>query len=188
MEGLIYIFKNWHSSGFLNNFFKIVTTLGDAGIFWIVLGLVFLSFKKTRICGIVMFVSLGIGFVLNDFVLKSIIARPRPFEANPEFKKFILSIGMDLPSGFSMPSGHAYSSFNCATIITLFLKKKGAFSYIIAFLIAFSRIFMCVHYPTDVLLGAVLGILTATICYVVYRAVMKKIKFCEREKVRKLNV
>lgn len=184
MEGLIYINENWHGSNFFNTFFKCVTMLGEAGVFWIVLGIILICFKKTRASGIVMLVSLLVGFCLNDFVLKNLIARPRPFSKNQEFAEFLESISMKKPSGFSMPSGHSYVAFNAGVMLTLFHKKKGAITLVLSFLIAFSRIFLCVHYPTDVLLGSVLGVITAFVVYVSYIKIIKKIKSKSREKIR----
>lgn len=184
MEGLIYINENWHGSNFFNTFFKCVTMFGEAGVFWIVLGIILICFKKTRASGIVMLVSLLVGFCLNDFVLKNLIARPRPFSKNQEFAEFLESISMKKPSGFSMPSGHSYVAFNAGVMLTLFHKKQGVITLVLSFLIAFSRIFLCVHYPTDVLLGSVLGVITAFVVYVSYIKIIKKIKSKSREKIR----
>lgn len=188
MEGLIYINEHWHGSNFLNTLFKCITFLGEAGIVWIVIGIAFLCFKKTRTSGIVLLVSLLIGFCINDFVLKNIIARPRPFAVNTDIADFLTSISLKRPSGFSMPSGHSYVAFNAATMITLFYKKKGAPVYVLSFLIAFSRIFLCVHYPTDVLVGSILGVLTAVAVFASYKAILRKTKSVSREKIRKNEV
>ena len=184
MEGLIWINENLQGSMFVNEIFKVITMFGEMGAFWIVLSLLMLIFEETRTCAIVMIVSLVLGFVFNDFVLKNIFARERPFIVHPEFVDFLKSIKYDLPSGFSLPSGHAYSSFNCAVVITCFHKKLGYIVLPLAFLIAISRIFLCVHYPTDVLLGAMLGIITAIVVVFVYRKIDKKIKGKQRVKIR----
>lgn len=184
MEGLIYISENLHGSKFFNIFFKTVTYLGEMGVFWIVLGLVLLIFKKSRTSGFVMLISLLIGFVLNDFVLKNLFVRDRPFIVNENMAKFLENINYELPSGYSMPSGHAFSSFNCAVLLTLFNKKCGKVLIPIAFLIAVSRIFLCVHYPSDVLVGMLLGIFTAVIVFVIHKIIVRKIKIYKRQRVR----
>lgn len=184
MEGLIFINENLHGSNFFNYLFRVITFLGDGGIMWIALGVLLLFFKKTRRGAVVMLISLAIGFIFNDFIFKNLFARPRPFAVNEEIAEFIKSINMKFPSGYSMPSGHSYASFNCALILTLMFKKKGALAFIPAVIIAFSRIFLCVHYPTDVLVGILLGLLTATIVYLVYRAILKKRCENKREKIR----
>lgn len=187
MEGLIWINEHLHGSMIVNNIVKFITMLGDDGLIWIVLGVCFLLFKKTRKSGFVMLISLAVGFVLNDFVLKVIISRPRPFAVNEDILAFIESVGYDLPSGYSFPSGHAYSAFNCAVILMLFNKKNGYYALPLAILISLSRIFMCVHYPTDVLAGAVLGIITALIVYAVYKRICKSIVASKRKKIRQSN-
>lgn len=185
MEGLVYVFSNLHSSGFVNALMKFITLLGDGGFVWLVVAAVMLFFKKTRVCALVMIASLAVGYILNDFVLKLIFSRPRPFAVHPEFADFITGMGLKLPSGYSFPSGHAFSSFNCAMIICLFNKKLGAGAFVMAVLIGFSRIFFCVHYPTDVLAGAILGICVATAVYVAYRGILRAIDQEKRKEIRK---
>lgn len=185
MEGLIWINEHLHGNAIVNNIVKIITMLGDGGLIWIILGVCLLLFRKTRKSGLVMLISLAIGFIFNDFVLKVIIERPRPFAVNADILEFLRSVGYDLPSGYSFPSGHAYSSFNCAVILMLFNRKNGYYALPLAFLIAISRIFMCVHYPTDVLAGAILGTITALIVYMVYKRICRQVISSRRNKVRK---
>lgn len=187
MEGLVWVHNNLHSSGFVNSLMKFITFLGEWGVLWIFIGICLLFFKKTRTSAIVMFVSLAVGFVFNDFVLKNIFGRPRPFEEYSAFAEFIKSIGMDLPSGNSFPSGHSYSAFNCAVVLTIFHKKAGYVLIPTAFMIAISRVFLCVHYPTDILAGMILGILTAVVSFTVYKLILKKIDARKRNKIRTIN-
>lgn len=187
MEGLIWVNENLHSSNFFNYLFKFITCLGNDGLIWIVIGVILLLFRKTRKTGVVMLCSLLVGFLINDFILKNIFNRARPFEVYPEFKDFIQSIGLKLPSGKSFPSGHSFSSFNCAMVITLMHKKHGKYSLILAGLIAFSRIFVLVHYPTDVLAGMLLGILTALCSVLIYLKICKSIKARKRRKILENN-
>lgn len=188
MEGLINLHNSFHNIGWLNNMVKFITHLGDVGCFWLMLAFVLFWFKKTRNCSIMIVVSLLIGYVFNNLVLKNIFNRARPFEENSVFKDFLLEIKMELPDGSSFPSGHAFSSFCCATIVFLFHKKLGILSFVVAILIALSRVYLCVHYPTDVLAGAVIGALFAIMMFYIYRLVMRKIDFIKREKVRKNDV
>jgi len=184
MEGLIWVNQNLHSNVLFNHIVKIITLLGDMGIIWIALAICLLCFKKTRLSAVVMLVSLAVGFLINDFVLKQLFNRPRPFEVNGEFVTFLNSIKLPLPFGNSFPSGHTFSSFNCATILTCFSKKSGWLVYPLASAIALSRIFLCVHYPTDVLVGAILGVLTAIAVYAIYKKVCAILKAKQRQKVR----
>ena len=178
MEGLIWLHNNLHGSTFVNTLAKFITFLGEWAFLWIVIALFLLFFKKTRVSAVVMLISLAIGYIFNDFILKNIFNRPRPFEEYSAFASFIKGIGMDLPSGNSFPS------LNCAVVLTLFHKKAGYVVLPVAVMIAPSRIFLCVHYPTDVLVGMILGIITAVLSFTTYRAILRKIKQKERNKIR----
>ena len=164
---LQWINANLHGSGFVNQIFKYLTYLGEKGIIWIAVGLLLLCFKKTRKGGFLLLISLGIGVLLNNFIIKPLVARPRPFAADPALADFITSIGLKLPTDYSFPSGHTQIAINAAVFLTIFFKGKGAWSWIPAILIATSRVFLCVHYPTDVLaamaIGAVVAALVATL-------------------------
>jgi len=184
MEGLIWIHENLHGLSWLNRFYKYVTYLGEGGILWIVLALVLICFKNSRKSGVVLLISLAVGFVINDLILKNIFERTRPFIENVNFGYYLKQIGMQLPTSYSMPSGHAYSAFNCAVILTMFDRKWSGLIGI-ATLIAFSRIFLCIHYPTDVLVGVILGILTAVCVFILYKLVERKIEGAKRNKIRK---
>ena len=180
---LTWINDNLHGSSFVNYLFKFITLLGDLGIVWILTGVILFFFKKTRKGGIYIFFALFASLVINDFIFKHLIARPRPFTVNTDLAVFIESIGLELPTSFSFPSGHSFSSFACATMITMTFKKKGAWSYILATLIAVSRVFICVHYVTDVLAGMILGSLTAIGVYYLLEWIIKK--YLNRQKNKK---
>ena len=188
MEGLIKLHNTFHHIDWLNSLVKIITHLGDVAFIWLLIAFVMFWFKKTRKCSIVLVVSVGLGYVLNSLILKNIINRDRPFLLNEEFKNFILSLKMELPDESSFPSGHAFSSFCAATIIFLFYKKAGIFAYVLAFLIALSRVYLCVHYPTDVLAGMVIGSLFAVLIYYVLRLIENKIRSKKAKEIRENNV
>jgi len=173
---LTYINENWHNSKFFNTFFKCITFIGDKGYFWILLSLILLIFKKTRKAGILSFIGLGATLLINNLILKNIFDRARPFETHPEFIDFLKSINLELPDSLSFPSGHAFSSFCCTIIIFLELKKYWAFLYVPATLIAFSRIFLLVHYPTDVIAGAIIGSLFGLLIFILGNITFTKIK------------
>ena len=154
---LNFINDNLHGSGFINQLFKIITILSDKGIIWIALGLFLLIFKKTRKAGLVTIVGVLSTLFVNTLILKNIFDRTRPFIESPALATFIESIGLALPDDSSFPSGHTFVSFCCSIILCLQLGKKWAYVYIFAGITAFSRIFLCVHYPTDVLAGMAFG-------------------------------
>lgn len=154
---LEWINDNLHGSGFINHLVKYITYLGETGIIWILLGLVLLIPKKTRKGGFILLAGIVATGVVNNMILKNIIDRARPFTQSQSLADFITGIGMELPDSPSFPSGHTFSSFCSAAILTFAFGKKGAWSFIPASLISLSRIFLCVHYPTDVLAGAAIG-------------------------------
>lgn len=171
---LTWINDNLHGIPFFNYLFKFITLLGELGFIWVATGVIMFFFKKTRKCSIYIFVALFGSLVINDLILKHIISRPRPFTVNTDLAVFIESIGLDLPTSFSFPSGHSFSSFACATMIFITLRKKWCFVYILAFLIALSRVFIGVHYLTDILAGMILGTLTAIGLYYLCEFILKK--------------
>ena len=160
---------------FLTPFWKAITSLGDAGWFWIALGVLFLCFKKTRKTGITALLSLGIGFLITNLCLKNMIARPRPFDIYAQILPLI-----ERPTDYSFPSGHTCASFACALVCFRMLPKKfGVCTVILAAMIAFSRMYLGVHYPGDVLGGFLAG-LTASV--LAYHLVVKYEQFREKEK------
>ena len=184
MEGLINIHNTFHGEMWLNNVFKLITNLGDIGFVWLVIAAVLFFFKKTRKGAIIMVVSLGVGYVFNNLLLKNIFLRDRPFVVNEEFKQFLINIGLELPEGTSFPSGHAFSSFLCATLLFLYNKKLGYLTFPLAFLIALSRVYLCVHYPTDVLAGALIGVLFSINVYYIGNFIVRKINSKKRQSAR----
>ena len=136
--------------------FPVITALGNAGAVWIALGVALLISPKYRFWGMVLLASLAVVFVLNELLLKSLIARERPFVTDPTIQLLITA-----PSGYSFPSGHAGSSFAAATVIACMpiRKRWKAAAWLLAVLIAISRTYLFVHYPSDILVGALLGVL-----------------------------
>lgn len=159
---------------------KIVTTSGDAGIIWIVAAILCLIFKKTRKAGTCMAIALILVLLISNLTLKPLIARPRPFILREEIELIISA-----PSGFSFPSGHTASSFAAATGLFIYHKKLGIAALIWAFLIAFSRLYMYVHYPTDVMAGMLVGILCAVIGMVLVNKFYQPISDRITEKFKK---
>ena len=133
-----------------------ITALGDEGFIWILTGVVLLFFPKTRRVGICVLLSLAVGFLLGNMLLKNLIRRPRPSWLDQQVALLIQN-----PKDYSFPSGHTLASFEGAVSIWLFNKKLGYPFLLLAALIAFSRLYLFVHFPTDILGGIVLGIFIA---------------------------
>lgn len=140
---------------------KAITYLGNAGIIWITIIIGLLCFKKTRRIGVICFFSLLCEYLINDFLIKPVVGRIRPYEVIAGLRLLISK-----QKDFSFPSGHSASSFACACIIFRMAPRKyGIASLLLASLIAFSRLYVGVHYPSDVICGILLGILVSTAVY-----------------------
>lgn len=138
----------------LTPFMKIVTFLGNGGWFWILCAVVLLAIPKTRKTGYAAVLSLIFGVIVTNLLLKNIVARPRPFA---EIEALIPLIAK--PTDFSFPSGHTTASFAVALVMLRMLPKKiGIPAVVLAALVAFSRLYLGVHYPTDVLTGFVVAL------------------------------
>lgn len=142
----------------LDFFFSTITHLGDAGLFWIATAVVLLLIPKTRRAGLGMGIALLIGLLVCNVTMKPLIARPRPYDYQLEHFGKNIQLLINAPHDFSFPSGHTLASFEGATVLALYNKKLGVPALILASLIAFSRLYLYVHYPTDVLVAVVMGI------------------------------
>lgn len=136
----------------------LITYLGSGGALWIAWALLMFFGKKSRKCGVAMGIALLAGYLLSTIFFKEIIARERPFNTEGALLNADdLLIGV--PSGyFSFPSGHSLSSFSAAYVLLYYHRKNGIAALVIAALIAFSRLYLYVHFPTDVIGGAVIAI------------------------------
>ena len=132
------------------------TSIGDAGLLWLALGLILFLFRKTRRVGFDLILAVAVCWLINDPLIKNLVQRPRPFVWIPELQTLVAR-----PGSFSFPSGHACSSLAAAFALRWGFGKKGGWFYVPAVLIALSRIYVGVHYPSDVLVGALWGTLGA---------------------------
>ena len=143
---------------------RLFSRIGDAGIGWIALGVLLLIFARTRRRGAVMLGALATEYVLCDLVIKKLVLRPRPYLV---IQQLVLLVAQE--SSTSFPSGHSASSFTCAYMLTRLFGKKGAWAYLPASLIAISRIYVGVHYPSDVVAGVLFGTLVGVVMYPLLR-------------------
>lgn len=173
---LEWINAHLHGSNVINQIFRFITYLGEEGIAWLLVGVTLLFFKRTRKAGLLVIAGFGAVVIINHFILKNLINRPRPFTESAELVEFIKSIGMSLPTSSSFPSGHTTISITTAVILTMCFGKKGAYAFIPAVLISLSRIFLCVHYPTDVLGGVVEGIILGLTVYYLGKLILNKLE------------
>jgi len=143
---------------FLDAVMPVITLLGDAGIFWIAIAVVLLFFPKTRKVGLGMGAALIIGLLLCNVTMKPLFARIRPYDYQLEHFGVTIKLLIEAQHDFSFPSGHTIASFEAATVLLIHSKKAGIPAMILACLIAFSRLYLYVHYPTDVITSIILGI------------------------------
>lgn len=149
----------------LTPFMKFVTFLGNGGWFWILCAVVLLAIPKTRKTGYAAVLSLIFGVIVTNLLLKNIVARPRPFA---EIEALIPLIAK--PTDFSFPSGHTTASFAVALVMLRMLPKKiGIPAVVLAALVAFSRLYLGVHYPTDVLVGFLVALMGSTVAVWIVR-------------------
>ena len=152
---LLYALQEIHNP-ILDEIMLFITSLADVGWFWIALGIIFLVLKKHRKMGLQLLVSMLCTLIIGNLILKNIFARPRPCDIDTAVQLLI-----SRPHGHSFPSGHSINSMSAAVAIFLNNKKFGIPALILATLIGFSRLYLFVHFPTDVLVGFVVAILVA---------------------------
>lgn len=148
---------------FLDFLMPKITVLGNSGIIWIITALVLLATKKYRRGGLALAVGLIAMLVIGNLTLKPLIARTRPFELVEGIELLISA-----PSGFSFPSGHTMSSVVAASILTMIDKRFGYAAIPLAALIAFSRLYLYVHFLTDVLGGIFIGAIISIVVYYIF--------------------
>ncbi len=154
---------------FLDTVVPVVTKFGI--IFWIVLAVAFMITKKYRNCGISMGAGMITGLLIGNLILKNLIARDRPCWINDTVQLLI-----ENPDDFSFPSGHTLASFIAAIIIFRHSKKLGIPALILATVIAFTRLYLYVHFPTDILGGVVLAIIIAIVIDIYAQKVIAIVK------------
>ncbi len=170
-SNLLLLIQEYLRSDVMTPFWKFITFLGDMGWFWITLSVVLLIPKKTRRLGITCLISLAIGTLITNVALKNIVARTRPYEVVSGLQLLI-----DKQPDFSFPSGHSCASFAVAMVLYRFSPKMwGVLAVVLASLIAFSRLYVGVHYPSDVVVGILIGMFASWVA-------IKIIKFYDKKK------
>ena len=137
---------------FLDYFMLLLSAIGNHGEIWIFAGILLCFTKKYRKAGILVLAGLLAGYICGNVLLKNIIARPRPCWLYPD-----IALLIPTPQDFSFPSGHTLSSVIGAILLTKANKRFGYGAIPLAVLMAFSRLYLYVHYPTDILGGVILA-------------------------------
>ncbi len=165
--------------GFFDFFFPNITHLGDEGLFFIALGVVFLLFPRTRKAGAAMLIALLFGLFLTNMTIKPLVERPRPYvDELGIFREFWAAIGHGTESeSGSFPSGHATSAFAAMFAFFWALPKKYSWTGLVfAAVIGMSRLYIHVHYCSDVLAGMVVGFVCGTAAYLIFHYLEKRLQ------------
>lgn len=157
---LDWIAANLHS-GAMDFLAPILSLFAEAGILYIALSVLFLALPKTRRMGLCTGLALLFGVVLCNMIMKPLVARPRPFDYQLIHFGKEISLLVKAPKDFSFPSGHTIAAFEFAVAAWLNDKRIGIPAFVVAILVAFSRMYLYVHYPSDVIFAAILGTLLA---------------------------
>ena len=171
-----------------NKFFAILQKLITyAGSKWVILAIIItlIAIKKTRKIGIYAFFAAGSIYVFNGFILKNIIKRARPFIEDENLKAMCELAGYSLPTGYSMASSHSAISMAVAVSVFMQSKKWSIPLFIYSAFVGLSRMFLCVHYFSDVLVGFILGAVCAVAVYYVLNFIIKF--YLERRKNNEKN-
>ena len=167
------------AGGFFTPFFEGVSFLGKGGIFLIILSLFLVFINPTRRFGTAMAIGLALGALIVNLWLKVVIARPRPYaDPNGIYYPLWLLLGSHTESDFSFPSGHTNAAF--ATMIPVFLLGKKSWSWlalVFGVLMGISRIYLVVHFPSDVLGGIITGTFSGIIGAIVAKAIPSRSKW-----------
>lgn len=160
-EILSYINDNYRNKR-LDKVMPIVTALGDLGIIWVVIGALLIRNLDYRKTGVMIFLALILTTIIGEGIIKHIVKRKRPTICISD------SILIVKPSTYSFPSGHTASSF---AVSAIFLNNSSIASgtiITIAILIAFSRLYLNVHYPSDVIAGGIIGLACGMLVAILY--------------------
>ena len=162
-------FKAWHGP-IIDKIMQGFTLIGTDGLVFLLIALILLVTVKYRRAGFMVFFASFINLVIVE-ILKHGVKEPRPFLTHPELLNSVIGAA---PHSYSFPSGHAAAAFVGAFVLGHFFRKWKLPLYILAICIMVSRPFLLVHYPTDVIAGAIIGVISSILAFFFYKIILKK--------------
>lgn len=161
------------TGGHLTWLFKLISLFAEKGLLLLLLAVFLMLFKKTRKVGICMFGAIGCGAIITNFIVKDMVARPRPFMSDIlEYNEWWKYVGSVVEDEFSFPSGHTTAMSAAMMSIFLFSKsKKKYLCFLFIILMGLSRNYLMVHYPSDILGGFISGLIAAVIAYYITKLI-----------------
>lgn len=165
-ESVIIFIKDYLINEDISRIMIVFSLLGNLAFIWLVISIYLSISEKNKDIFIATAISLVLVLIIVDIILKETIDRERPFEIIKGIELFIKK-----PSTASFPSGHTASSFAAALVISKFKKKITAYLFVLALLISLSRLYLFLHYPSDVLVGMILGLVFGCISLYLWRKI-----------------
>lgn len=153
---------NHMQNKYLDIFMPLITGLGNIGVIWIVIAIGLIMDKPYRSIGEVVLITLIISTIIGEGIVKHIVRRARPFSSNSNIALLITK-----PISYSFPSGHTLSSFAVSGVLSVYFTQYRLIFLSIAFLIALSRLYLYLHYPTDIIAGMVFGLLCSKLIFII---------------------
>ncbi|MCI6652859.1 MAG: phosphatase PAP2 family protein [Ruminococcus sp.] len=177
----------WIQDNLRNSFMDFVmplfSNLQDGGLIWISIAVVMLFFKRTRYCGIAVLLAMGIDTLITEYGIKNIVCRVRPCNLVDDVNMLV-----EKPTSYSFPSNHSASAFAGAVAVMLTIKKKAWTipAFVFSGIISFSRMYVFVHFPSDVFAGILLGSTIAVlVCYLMkktgFKALLERKNIIEKD-------
>ncbi|MBZ9688544.1 phosphatase PAP2 family protein [Clostridium estertheticum] len=159
---ILFIIEKYVHNRCLDIIMPVLTFMGNMGIVWVIIAIALIVDKPYRIIGYSIFLTLIIGTIVGEGIVKHIVRRVRPCNKQDNFSMFNLK-----PISYSFPSGHTLSSFAAAEMLSLYFTQYRLVFMSMAILIALSRLYLYVHYPTDVIAGFIIGVLCSKIIFII---------------------
>lgn len=147
-----------------------LTYLGNGITVWAIIGLALIISKKYRKYGFMIIIALILCYLIGNLSIKPIVARIRPFDSKPLLGGMLIK----LPKDFSFPSGHTMCAFASSVVMFNMNRKIGIFALILSSFIGFSRVYLYVHYPSDVFGGMIIGIFIGLITIIIFKTIVDK--------------